>query len=97
MEVIQISEIKENLINIITNQIKNMSEEEFINFSSTIIDLFNKEQILTFTDSFDNSKIKLTYLQGVNGLIKFLEYVQTEHKNKIKEHLILIKYLLLSE
>lgn len=97
MEVIPINKLKENLITIITNEIKAMNEENFISFACNI-DLFNKDKILTFTDSFDSAKIKLTYLNGVNALINFLECLdEKEHKEKIREFLYNIKFLLLSE
>lgn len=96
MEVIQINKLKENLITIITNEIKAMNEENFISFVRDI-DLFKKDEILTFTDSFDSAKIKFTYLKGVNALINFLEYLDIKHKEKIREYLYNIKFLLLSE
>lgn len=96
MEVIPINKLKENLITIITNEVKAMNEENFISFACNI-DLFNKDEILTFTDSFDSAKIKLTYLNGVNSLINFLNYLDIKHKEKIRELLYNIKFLLLSE
>lgn len=96
MEVIPINKLKENLITIITKEIKAMNEENFISFACDI-DLFYKDEILTFTDSFDSAKIKLTYLNGVNALIKFLNYLDIKHKEKIRECLYNIKFILLSE
>lgn len=96
MEVIPINKLKENLITIITNKIKAMNEENFISLANDI-DLFSEDEILTFTDSFDSAKIKFTYLNGVNALINFLEYLDIKHKEKIREYLYNIKFLLLSE
>ena len=92
----KIKENKENLILLISKKIHKMTNEEFLNFSCTI-DLFNNKKIDLFKNSFDNEKIKLTFINGINSLINFLEYVKININKAdiIKTHLEYINYILL--
>ena len=94
MEVIQIEQLKESFIYILKNQIKNMSEKDFLNLCFTI-PLFNKEELLTF-ESLDSLKIKNTFLNGVNSLINFLNCLdlKNDEKEYIKLNLRCIKNIL---
>lgn len=95
MEVIQIVKLKEIFISKITNEIKKMSDNDFLNYFINDIKLFFKEELLSF-DNLDNNKVKLTYLNGVLSLIKFIDFLQIKESEKeyIKLNLKAIKNLI---
>ncbi|MBR0183574.1 MAG: hypothetical protein IJQ10_00165 [Clostridia bacterium] len=95
MEVIQIVKLKDIFISKITDEIKKMSDNDFLNYFINDMNLFSTNEILTF-ESLDNTKVKLTYLNGVNSLIHFLNSLEIKESEKdyIKLNLKCIKNLL---
>lgn len=95
MEVIQIVKLKDIFISKITDEIKKMSDNDFLNYFINDIKLFSKEELLSF-ENLDNNKVKLTYLNGVLSLIKFVDFLQIKESEKdyIKLNLKCIKNLL---
>ena len=95
MEVIQIVKLKDIFISKITDEIKKMSDNDFLNYFINDIKLFSKKELLSF-ESLDNTKVKLTYLNEVLSLIKFVDFLQIKKSEKeyVKLNLKAIKNLI---
>ena len=67
--------LKENLIKKISSQIKNMTEEEFINFSSDLF-ISSKKPPLNLENILEDSKQRIIFfIENINSILRDSQYL----------------------